>query len=207
MEEYGKGFFLLEVPMKVLAFNGSARKDGNTAMMISFCLEMLASEGIDTEMVQLAGHHPWGCTACYKCYDNQNRRCSMDKDIINECIEKMAAADAVIFASPTYFSDMSPELKALIDRAGMTAIANGNMFRRKLGAAIATHRRAGAIHTLDSISHFFTISEMIIVGSSYWNIGVGREKGDVASDAEGIRVMRDLGSNMAWLLKKIHGAA
>lgn len=190
--------------MKAVAFNGSARKDGNTAMMISFCLDILRKEGIETEMVQLAGKHPRGCIACYKCFENANKRCAVDKDIINECIEKMVDADAIILASPTYFADMSPELKALIDRAGMTARANEAMFKRKLGAAIATHRRAGAIHTFDSINHFFTISEMIIVGSSYWNVGVGLEKGDVAADEEGIATMQDLGRNLAWLLKKIH---
>lgn len=190
--------------MKVLAFNGSARKDGNTAMMISFCLDVLKAEGMDTEMVQLAGKHPWGCIACYKCFENKNGRCAVDKDIINECIEKMIDADAIILASPTYFSDMTPELKALIDRAGMTSRANDGLFKRKPGAAIAVHRRGGAIHTFDSINHFFTISEMIIVGSSYWNIGVGLDKGDVASDGEGIETMQNLGRNMAWLLKKIH---
>jgi len=191
--------------MKVVAFNGSARKNGNTALMIGYLFEALEKEGIETEMVQLAGEHPHGCIACYQCFKNKNDRCVVDVDCINSCIEKMMAADAIVLASPTYFADISTETKALIDRCGMTSRANGDMFKRKLGAAIVTKRRGGAIHAFDSINHFFTIGQMIIVGSSYWNIGVGREKGEVSEDKEGIGTMHDLGKNMAWLLKKIHG--
>ncbi len=190
--------------MKVVAFNGSARKNGNTALMIGYLFEELQKEGIETEMVQLAGEHPHGCIACYQCFKNKNGRCIVDTDCINSCIEKMEAADAIVLASPTYFADISTELKALIDRCGMTSRANGDLFKRKLGAAIVTQRRAGGIHAFDTINHFFTIGQMIIVGSSYWNIGFGREKGEVAEDKEGINTMHDLGKNMAWLLKKIH---
>jgi len=190
--------------MHVVAFNGSARKNGNTALMIGYLFEELEKEGISTEMVQLAGEHPHGCIACYQCFKRKDGRCIVDHDCINTCIEKMQAADAIVLASPTYFADISTETKALIDRAGMTARANGDMFKRKLGAAIVTQRRAGAIHAFDSINHFFTIGQMIIVGSSYWNIGFGREKGEVAEDKEGIATMHELGKNMAWLLHKIH---
>ena len=191
--------------MKVVAFNGSARKNGNTALMIGYLFEELQKEGIETEMVQLAGEHPHGCIACYPCFKNQNGRCVVDVDCINSCIEKMTAADAIVLASPTYFADISTEMKALIDRCGMTARANNDMFKRKLGAAIVTQRRAGAIHAFDSINHLFTANQMIVVGSSYWNIGFGREKGEVAEDKEGVNTMHDLGKNMVWLLKKIHG--
>jgi multimeric flavodoxin WrbA len=190
--------------MQVVAFNGSARKNGNTAMMIGYLFAELEQEGISTEMVQLSGEHPHGCIACYQCFKRKDRRCVVDHDCINSCIEKMLAADAIVIASPTYFADISTETKALIDRAGMTSRANGDMFKRKLGAAIVTQRRGGAIHAFDSINHFFTIGQMIIVGSSYWNIGFGREKGEVAEDKEGIATMQELGKNMAWLLKKIH---
>jgi len=190
--------------MKVVAFNGSARKNGNTAIMIDAVFQELAKEGMETEMVQLAGEHPHGCIACYQCFKNKNSRCIVDIDCINSCIEKMLAADAIILASPTYFADVSTEMKALIDRAGMTSRANGDMFKRKLGAAIVTQRRAGGIHAFDSMNHFFTIGQMIIVGSSYWNIGFGREKGEVTEDKEGLNVMQELGKNMAWLLKKLH---
>jgi multimeric flavodoxin WrbA len=190
--------------MKVVAFNGSARKDGNTTMLVNYVFEELQKHDIETELVQLAGKHPHGCIACYQCFERKNRRCAVDTDCINECIEKMEQADGIILASPTYFANMSTELKAIIDRCGMTSRANGDMFKRKVGAAVATHRRGGAVHVFDSINHFFTIGQMIIVGSNYWNFGVGRQKGEVAGDEEGVNTMRVLGRNMAWLLKKIN---
>ena len=124
--------------------------------------------------------------------------------MVNECIEKMFEADGIILASPTYFADLTPELKALIDRAGFVAKANNEMFRYKVGAAVVAVRRAGSIHVFDSINHFFTISQMIIPGSSYWNMGMGLAEGDVEKDEEGIKTMQTLGQNMAWLLKKLN---
>ena len=191
--------------MNVIAFNGSARKGGNTAILIREVLAELEKEGITTELVELSGKKINGCTACMKCFDNKDQRCSVEDDIINDCLEKMLAADGIIIGSPTYFADLSPQTKALIDRTGMVARANSNMFRRKAGAAVVAARRAGAIHVFDSINHFFTIGEMIIPGSSYWNIGMGRQKGEVESDKEGMDTMRTLGRNMAWLLKKLQG--
>ena len=188
--------------MKAVAFNGSARKDGNTAIMIREVLGELEKEGIETEMVQFAGKTIRGCTACGKCYDNLDRRCVVSGDIVNECIEKMTEADGIILGSPTYFADVTAELKALIDRAGFVARANSNMFRRKVGAAVVAVRRAGSIHAFDTINHFFQISQIIVPGSIYWNIGIGRGKGEVADDEEGMETMRILGENMAWLLKK-----
>ena len=191
--------------MKVVAFNGSARKNGNTALMINTVFEELEQEGIQTEMVQLSGEHPHGCIACYQCFKKKNKKCIVDDDCINSCIQKMDEADGIILGSPTYFADISTEMKALIDRTGMTARANDDLFKRKVGAAVVTQRRGGAIHAFDTMNHFFTIGQMIIVGSSYWNIGVGREKGEVKEDTEGITTMRHLGINMAWALKKLHG--
>lgn len=191
--------------MKVIGFNGSARKDGNTAILIRYAFEALEKEGIETELVQLAGEKIRGCIACFKCFENKDQRCSVKNDILNDCIEKMAAADGIIIGSPTYFADVSTETKALIDRAGMVARANDHMFKRKPGAAVVAVRRAGGIHAFDSINHFFLIGQMIVPGSSYWNIGIGRNAGDVEKDEEGIGIMRDLGANMAWLLKKISG--
>ncbi len=191
--------------MNVVAFNGSARKNGNTAMMINYMFEELTKEGIETEMVQLCGEHPHGCITCYQCFKKKDGRCIVDVDCINNCVEKMVAADGIVLASPTYFADVSTEMKALIDRCGMVSRANGDMYKRKVGAAIVTQRRGGGIHAFDTMNHFFTIGQMIIVGSSYWNMGFGREKGEVANDAEAINVMRDLGRNMAWLLKKLKG--
>jgi len=189
--------------MKVVAFNGSARKDGNTAILIKHVFDELEKEGIETEMIQLSGEYIRGCMACYKCFEKKDRRCSVKSDIVNKCIEKMCDADGIILASPTYFSNVSSEMKALIDRAGFVAKANSNMFKRKVGAAIVAVRRAGSIHVFNSINHFFFIGEMIVPGSSYWNMGFGREKGEVEKDEEGIRTMKVLGENMAWLLKKI----
>jgi Multimeric flavodoxin WrbA len=190
--------------MKVVAFNGSPRKEGNTAALIKYALEELEKDGIETEVVQVGGKRIHGCTACGKCYEKMDKKCINDKDIINECIEKMLEADGIILASPTYFADLTPELKALIDRAGFVAKANNEMFKHKVGAAIVAVRRAGSIHVFDSINHFFTISQMIIPGSSYWNMGIGLAEGDVEKDEEGIQTMQTLGQNMAWLLKKLN---
>jgi len=189
--------------MKVIAFSGSARKDGNTAILIGYVLRELEKEGIETELVQLSGKKIHGCLACRTCFARKDRRCAQKNDVGNECISKIEAADGVILGSPTYVADVSPEIKALIDRAGMVARANDNIFRRKVGAAVVAVRRAGAIHAFDTLNHFFLIGEMIVPGSSYWNIGIGREKGEVEQDAEGIQTMKVLGQNMAWLLKKI----
>ena len=188
--------------MKVVAFNGSARKDGNTALLLKRVLKVLEAEGIETELIQLAGEQVRGCTACRTCYDTQNNRCIIEDDKVNLYIQKMLEADGIILGSPVYFSMMTPELKALIDRTGYVARANGDMFKRKIGAAVVAVRRAGAIPTFNAINHFFLISQMIVPGSSYWNIGIGRKKGDVAGDEEGMATMDDLGKNMAWLLKK-----
>jgi multimeric flavodoxin WrbA len=191
--------------MKVVAFNGSPRKDGNTATMIRHVLSELEKEGIKTETVQIGGKSIHGCIACGKCAENKDQKCVIDKDIVNDCIEKMLEADGIILASPTYFADLTPELKALIDRAGFVAGANGGLLRHKVGAAVVAVRRAGSIHVFDSINHLFTISQMIIPGSSYWNIGMGLDEGDVERDDEGIQTMHTLGQNMAWLLKKLNG--
>ncbi len=190
--------------MKVVAFNGSARKNGNTAILVNHVFRELEKEGIATEMIQLAGKKIHGCIACYKCFENKDQRCSVTNDVLNSCIEKMIEADGIILASPTYFANISTELKALIDRSGLTAMANGGMFKRKVGAAVVAVRRCGSIHAFNAINHFFFIGQMIVPGSSYWNMGFGKDKGDVEKDEEGLLTMKVLGENMAWLLKKIH---
>ncbi len=189
--------------MKVVAFNGSPRKDGNTFRLIRTVLDELEKDGIETELMHIGARNIRGCIACYKCFENKNRKCAVTKDMLNDCIEKMDAADGVLLGSPTYFANMSADLKALIDRSGMVSRANGEMYRRKVGAAVVAARRAGSVHTFDSINHFFTIAQMIVPGSSYWNIGLGRDKGDVEKDDEGLQTMRTLGQNMAWLIRKI----
>jgi len=190
--------------MKVIAFNGSARKDGNTAILLRYVLRELEREGIETEMIQLSGKRIHGCLACRSCFARKDGRCAQKDDEGNALIDAMIQCDGILLGSPTYVTDVSPEMKSLIDRACMVTRANEGLLRRKVGAAVVAVRRAGAIHAFDTLNHFFLISEMIIPGSSYWNIGIGREKGEVESDAEGIQTMQVLGRNMAWLLKKIH---
>jgi multimeric flavodoxin WrbA len=190
--------------MKVVAFNGSPRKDGNTATLIKRVLAGLKGEGIETEFVQLGGRQIRGCMACYKCFENKDRRCSLTDDILNECLEKMIEADGIILGSPTYFANVSTETKALIDRAGMVAIANDRMLRRKVGAGVVAVRRAGATNVFDAINKLFLINEMIVPGSVYWNLGFGRDKGEVEGDEEALETMKALGENMAWLLKKLN---
>jgi multimeric flavodoxin WrbA len=189
--------------MKVIGFNGSARKDGNTAILVRRVFAEIEREGIETELFQFAGKEIRGCISCYKCFENKDRRCAVTNDIANECIEKMLEADGIILASPTYFANASPELMALITRAGLVAKANDDMFRRKVGAAVIAVRRGGMNHAFNSINHFFFISQMTVPGSIYWNFGIGRDIGDVEGDEEGLRTMEVLGRNMAWLLKKI----
>lgn len=189
--------------MKVVAFNGSPRANGNTALLIDAVLEELRKEGIETERIQVGGRKIHGCTACGKCFENRDRHCVIKGDILNGLADKMVAADGIIIGSPTYFANVSSETKALIDRAGMVAIANGHMLRRKVGAAVVAVRRAGATGAFDAINKFFFINQFIVPGSIYWNLGFGLEEGDAGNDPEGLATMRVLGENMAWLLQRI----
>jgi len=190
--------------MKVIAFNGSPRKGGNTQLLIEEVFKVLTVEGIETELFQLGGKIVQGCNACMSCRKTQDQRCHIKNDILNMAIGKMIEADAIILGSPVYFADVTAEMKALIDVAGYVTRGNGNLLARKVGAGIIAVRRAGAIHAFDTINNFFLINQMIVPGSTYWNIGIGRDKGDVLNDLEGIETMRNLGLNMAWLLKKLN---
>jgi multimeric flavodoxin WrbA len=188
--------------MKVLAFNCSPRKDGNTAILINHVFRELEQEGLETELVQLSGKKIHGCIACNKCFKNKDQRCSVNDDFANECIEKMIKADGIILGSPVYFADVTSEMKALIDRAGYASLANGGLYKNKVGASIVALRRTGGINTLDSMDHFFLAMQMIIVGRG---IGIGRNIGEVEKDEEGIRMVKTLGQRMAWLIKKVSG--
>ena len=191
--------------MKVVAFNGSGRKDGNTAILLRRVLAELEAEGIETELVQLAGKRFAGCTACLKCDETRDNRCSgLKDDGMNECIAKMVAADGILIGSPTYYANCTATTQALMERAGYATRKSGNPLARKVGAAVVAVRRAGAMHAFDSINHWFQINEMIVVGSSYWNIGIGREIGDVEADAEGLQTMTTLGRSMAWVLQRLN---
>ena len=191
------------VQMKVVAFNCSPRKNGNTCHMIQDVFKVLNAAGIETEMIQVGGNDIRGCRACGSCGKTKDMRCIIDNDIINDCVQKMIEADGIIIGSPTYFADVNAEAKALIDRAGYVLKTNGGPLKRKVGAAVVAARRMGGLHAFDTINHFFTISEMIMVGSSYWNVTLARAEGDYEKDEEGVRIMKVLGENMAWLLKKI----
>lgn len=191
--------------MKVVAFNCSPKSGGNTAHMIRTVLDVLESHGIETEMVQVGGNDLHGCRACMGCSRSKDMRCVLDDDILNTCIAKMVEADGIIIGSPTYFSDLTTEAKALIDRAGYVTRSNGMALRHKVGAAVTAVRRAGGICTFDSINHFFSINDMYTVGSSYWNMSLARVPGDYEQDAEGVATMRDLGESMAHILVKLNG--
>jgi len=190
--------------MKVVAFNGSTRKDGNTAILLRRVLAELEAEGIETELVQLYNKRFTGCTACLKCAETKDNTCSgLKDDGMDACIEKIVAADGILIGSPTYYANCTTNTQALMERAGYATRKSGNPLARKVGAAVVAARRGGAIHAFDSINHWFQINEMILIGSSYWNIGMGREPGDVENDAEGIATMATLGRTMAWALRKL----
>ncbi|HPP86695.1 MAG TPA: flavodoxin family protein [bacterium] len=188
---------------KVIAVNGSPRYQGNTYVMLNIILEKLKKYGHQVELINIANKKINGCVACYKCADRKNKKCAIENDMINECIEKLTQSDAIILGSPTYFADVTSDMKAFIDRCGFVCRANGDLLKRKLGAAVVSVRRGGAIHTFDTLNHFFTIAQMIVVGSCYWNIGIGRAPGDVVNDSEGIATMETLAENINWLLDKI----
>lgn len=191
--------------MKVIALNGSARKDGNTAILLNLVLDELKAEGIGTELVQMAGRAPQGCLACYKCFKNKDKRCSVDKDMVNEVIGKMLEADGILLGSPTYFSDVSAGMRAFIERCGFVGRANDYMLKRKVGASVVAVRRAGAVPAFNSMNLFLHYMQTVMPGASYWSLGIGRDPGDVLNDKEGVQTMKDLGRNMAWLLKKLNG--
>ena len=189
--------------MKVVAFNGSPRRNGNTAAAVGTVFERLEKQGIETEFIQLGGQVLSGCKACGQCRINRNRCCAIKDDPINDYIKKMVAADGIIIASPVYYGNVTTEVKALIDRTGFVSNSNGMLLRHKVGAAVVSARRAGSNFTYAAINYFFGINEMIIPSSDSWNMTLSWKIGDYAHDMEGIKTMQVLGDNMAWLLKKL----
>ncbi|NLV42221.1 MAG: flavodoxin family protein [Candidatus Hydrogenedentes bacterium] len=192
--------------MKVVAFNGSPRKGGNTELLLRKVLEPIAAAGIETELIQVGGKEVRGCQACYACFQNKDCRCANDRDEMNAWIAKILEADAVVIGSPTYFAGPSAEVTALLDRVGLVACANNAMLSRKIGAAVVAVRRGGAGGVQDAINHMFLMTRMIVPGSTYWNMGFGLEKGEAANDAEGLNNMKDLGETIAWLVKAVANA-
>lgn len=189
--------------MRVLGINGSPRRDGNTAVMVGWVLDELQTLGVETEIYHLAGKPLRGCIDCRRCFTNQDQRCNMRGDALNDVIERIMAADGVVIGAPTYFANVPAEVKALIERVGMVATANNHMLKRKVGAAAVSARRGGAIDTFTAINHLFLHAEMIVPGSCYWNMGYAPNGRDIDQDAEAERTMRTLGQNMFWLLERI----
>lgn len=189
--------------MYALAVNGSPREGGNTELLLKEVLSELEKGGWDTELLKVGGTDIRGCIACRKCFETKNNQCSIKTDSLNEIYAKMLKADAMILGSPTYFAAVSADLKALLERAGYVAYANDKAFSGKIGAAVVSVRRGGAIHVFDSINHMFQMSRMIIPGSTYWNMGFGLNKEEVLNDNEGMANMRHLGKVIDWIGKAI----
>ena len=188
--------------MKVIAFNGSPRKDGSTTTLISYLLREIEKEGIETELIQLSAKAIHGCVACYKCFENQNQRCAVNNDAANEYIEKLITAQSIVLGSPSYFQDVTAEMKALIDRAGFVGLANGKLYKNKVGASLSCFRRSGGMHTVETMNHFFFSNEIIIAGRA---MSVAKDKGEVEKDVEGVQMAQTLGQKIAWLVKKLYG--
>ncbi len=189
--------------MKVVGINSSPRRDGNTSMLINTVFQELEKEGIETEQIRIGGTVVRGCTGCGTCAKQRNRRCVFDEDIINDCIAEISAADGIILGSPCYFTDVTAEMKAFIDRVGMVSLNNGGILKHKAGGCLVAVRRGGATHAFDTMNHFLHYMQTFMVVASYWNMAYGLKIGDVNNDQEGLRNMKTLGENMAFLLKKL----
>lgn len=188
--------------MKVLGINGSARRDGNTAIMINKVFEELNAAGIETELVQVGGSAIQPCKACWECGGKGN--CVHSTDNFREIFEKMKRADGIILGSPVYCANVSANMQAILERAAVVVDMNSGLMRHKVGAAVAAARRGGALNTIDAMNRFFLVQDMYVVGSSYWSMAYGRLPGEVESDNEGMETMKSLGRNMAHLLKALN---
>jgi multimeric flavodoxin WrbA len=189
--------------MKVLGISGSPRKGGNTETLIRTALDVLAEQGLETEFLSLANRPIQPCTACGGCFKSEVIRCVQEDPAFEGILEKFAAADGILVGSPVYFGSATPQTMSLLDRVGYVARRHPELLRRKVGAAIVVARRAGQNFTFAQLNYFLLISEMIVPGSSYWNVAFGREKGEVVNDIEGMQTVKTLANNMAWLMKKL----
>lgn len=188
--------------MRVVAFNGSPRKEGNTYLSICMVAEELQKAGIEIEIIHVGNKVIRGCTACESCAKNLDERCIID-DEVNGWIQNMKAADGIIIGSPVYFSAIQGTMKCFLDRAFYVAGNNKGLFRHKVGAAVVTVRRAGGLPTFNQLSNYLNYSEMLIPASNYWNVIYGCLSGEVLQDEEGKQIMRILGKNMVWLLNLV----
>ncbi len=187
--------------MKVIAINGSPRQKGNTWFALKTIGEILIDEGIDFEILHIGNKNIRGCIACRQCFKNQDGKCAVRNDDLNHYLPAVTEADGIILGSPVYYSGIAGTMKCFLDRVFYVSGANGNQMRHKVGAAVVALRRSGGSITLDSLNHYLTISEMVVVSSNYWNIIHGMQEGEAEQDSEGLQIMRVLGANMAWLLK------
>lgn len=190
--------------MKVIAINGSPRREGNTFGALKIVCEGLEKEGIETEIINIGTKRFSGCINCGQCWQKQNKRCSVDNDGMNEILEKIYSADGVIIGSPVYFNNVTTEVKALIDRAGTVAMANGGLLRHKVGTSVITAGRNGGTAAYAAINALFGISEMVTANSNHWNMALAYQIGDLEKDVPGVNTFKKLGENVAWLLKKIN---
>lgn len=189
--------------MKVLGISGSPRTGGNTDILVKLALDVLAEQGIQTDFLSLADRPIKPCMACAGCVKSDTIGCVQEDPAFEGIVERFVEANGVLVGSPVYFGSATPQTMALLDRVGYVSRANDNFLRRKVGAAIVVARRAGQNFTFAQINYFFLISEMIVPGSTYWNVAFGREKGEVENDREGLDTVRRLAENMAWLMKKL----
>ncbi len=187
--------------LKVVAVNGSPRKEGNSFHALTGVGRQLQEHNIDFEILHIGNQMVRGCLACGICAKNRDEKCSITNDPVNESIQQLKAADGIILASPVYYAGIAGTMKCFLDRVFYVAGSNGGLFRQKVAAAVVAVRRTGGSSTFDSLNHYLTYSEMILATSNYWNITHGRTPGEVLQDAEGVQIMDLLGKNMAWLLK------
>ena len=187
--------------MKVIAFNGSPRKDGNTVCSLNTALRELENSGIETEMIHVGKEKIRGCLSCFTCLAKQNEQCAIKDDPVNEWIQRMKEADGILLGSPVYFSGVAGTMKSFLDRAFLVISANGSLLRHKVGASVAAVRRSGGLPTVNSLNHYILYSEMIMPCSNYWNVAHGMAVGEMEQDEEGKQIMAVLGQNMAWLMK------
>ena len=186
--------------VKAIGIVGSPRKNGNTEILTSHALKAIAGEGLDTEIIRLAGLDIRPCNACMVCKDEEN--CPIDDDLM-PIYARMKEADAIILASPVYFGSASALLKALMERAGYIAYWH-RTFEGKVGGPLVVARRAGQIFTLAQLNSWFQVLGFFIPSSTYWNIAFGgREEGDVEKDEEGLKTVWNFGKNVALLIQKL----
>lgn len=188
--------------MYVVAINGSPKEHGNTYHALKMVTDELENQGVNTEIIHIGNKTIRGCIACGSCFRNKNEKCAID-DEVNVVIQKMKAADGIIIGSPVYYASVPGTMKSFLDRTFYVAGANGGLFRHKIGASVVAVRRSGEVATFDHLNHYFTITEMFMASSNYWNVIHGREPGEVLKDEEGVQIMRVLGKNMAFLLKSV----